>query len=60
MAKKSLETRLLEDANDLLKEEYDISNDNDDAEVLIKEMALLRKLIEQVVFMLKKYKNRNK
>ena len=60
MAKKSLETRLLEDANDLLKEEYDISNDNDDAEVLVKEMALLRKLIEQVVFMLKKYKKKNK
>jgi len=57
MAKKSLETRLLEDANSLLKEEYDISNDNDNAEVLVKEMALLRKLIEQVVFMLKKYKS---
>lgn len=56
MAKKSLETKLVDVANELLKEEYNIADGSEEVEVLVKEMELTRKYLEQLAFMLKKYK----
>ena len=63
-SKKSLETRLVDLANELLEEEYKIYSDNlksdeeempEEIELLLKDMDITKKHLEQLAFLLRKY-----
>lgn len=63
-AKKSLEVRLVDLANELLEEEYKIYSDNlksdeeempEEIELLLKDMDITKKHLEQLAFLLRKY-----
>ena len=67
MAKKTLENRLVDLANELLEEEYKIYSENlksdegeipEAVELLLKDMDITKKHLEQLAFMLSKYKNK--
>ena len=65
--KKSLEVKLVDLANELLEEEYKIYSDNlksdedgipEAVELLLKDIDITKKHLEQLAFMLRKYKNK--
>lgn len=65
MAKKSLEAKLVELANELLNEKFKIYSENvedgdnntlpDNVEILLKEIDVTQRHLEQIAFLLKKY-----
>lgn len=65
MAKKSLEAKLVELANELLNEKFKIYSENvedgdnntlpDSVEILLKEIDVTQRHLEQIAFLLKKY-----
>ena len=65
MAKKSLEVKLVELANELLNEKFKIYSENvedgedsilpDSVEILLKEIDVTQRHLEQIAFLLKKY-----
>ena len=65
--KKSLEVKLVDLANELLGEEYKIYSENlksdedeipEAVELLLKDIDITKKHLEQLAFMLRKYKNK--
>lgn len=65
MTKKSLEVKLVELANELLNEKFKIYSENvedgdnntlpDNVEILLKEIDVTQRHLEQIAFLLKKY-----
>lgn len=65
MAKKSLEVKIVDLANELLEAQYNIYDESvtddgvpEEVELLLKDMDITKKHLEQLAFLIRKYKSR--